>query len=258
MNKKSDFNPEYLKSIPSEFNVTYTWIWSTKITTESIDKKLDELTSAGIKCVYILPLAREFRPERMRTFLEPDYLSEDYFALVKYTANEAFKKGICMWIYDESGWPSGGANYHTVTECPECEVTLIESRKLSLQKEAVTEREIQARVDYGEHMGRLIRDNTFIKLRDFCREKNIALGGHLNLDNLPEGGMLCGHFSHIDCLRRFDVPGIDVIWEQIRYPYGGRKCLNDETENFGFFPRLATSAARQEGKTRALSESLAC
>ena len=50
------------------------------------------------------------------------------------------------------------------------------------------------------------------------------------------------------------MPGIDVIWEQIRYPYGGRLPLDDETLGIGFFTRLAPSAARQAGRNLAMSE----
>ena len=106
-------------------------------------------------------------------------------------------------------------------------------------------------------LGELLRDNAFLKLRNWCRDNGITFGGHLNNDNIAYGGMYCGCFSLVECLRNFDLPGIDVIWEQIRYPYGGRSPLNAESEKFGFFPRLASSAARQTGKVRALSETFA-
>lgn len=55
-------------------------------------------------------------------------------------------------------------------------------------------------------------------------------------------------------MRAFDVPGIDVIWEQISYPENGRCCKDDTVS---FFSRLASSAARQIGKNISLSESFA-
>ena len=68
--------------------------------------------------------------------------------------------------------------------------------------------------------------------------------------------MSCGTFSALDALRKMHVPGVDAIWEQIRYPYGGREPLDDETLGMGFFPRLASSAARQCGRNVAVTESL--
>ncbi len=314
----------------------------------------------------------------MRTFLDPEYLTEEYFALLKYTANECIKRGMIFWLYDEAGWPSGGANYNTVRDYPDAVVKVIKTREKVLKagaaysmpsdtvavfagkerlpeeftpdtdifaeeyyihkmendpnlvdlsdpratdafinntykthfnalgdhfgedipliftdepilmreslpsggfdaflkrygydlrdflyvikgngEEAVTEREIQARLDFGRMKGEQIRDNCFARLRDFSEKCGISFAGHLNKDNVAAGGANCGYFWLVDCLRKFHIPGIDVIWEQIRYPYGGRSPLDEETADFSFFPRLAPSAARQEGKNIALSESFA-
>ncbi len=371
-------NIESINNPPKEFDVIYSWLWSSVITKEGIIKRLDEMVSAGIKCTYVIPLPKDFRPETLRTFLEPEYLSEEFFELIRFAEEEAAKRGIVFWLYDEGGWPSGGANFNTIRECPEAAVDMLKTRERVLKQgesyhapedtvavffgkkrmpesfiaykditveehflkkllispniidltnpkaidtficntyekykealsdsfgkrvpvfftdepavfkgcipkngfetfkkmygydlrdylyvlkgygeEAVTEDEIKARIDYGRMLGELVRDNAFLKLRDWCRKNGIVFGGHLNNDNIAYGGMYCGCFSLVECLRNFDLPGIDVIWEQIRYPHDGRSCLNDETEKFGFFPRLASSAARQTGKTRTLSETFA-
>ena len=374
----SSFNLSEFKNPKRKHSIVYSWLWGSVITREIIDKRLDELLAAGIKSFYIIPLPKDFRPEILRTFLEPEYLSEEFFELIKYTYDGAKARGLELWLYDEGGWPSGGANYSTVRECPEAAIKLIKTRerRLSLGEnyiapedtvatfyekkrlttpfiafkemtveehylkrltdspnlidltceeaidtfigntyakykeclgegfkkdipvfftdeptvmtnslpdgafeeferrygydfrdylyvlkdygsEAVTEEEVKARIDYGRMLGELLRDNGFKKLRDWCRENGTAFGGHLNNDNIAYGGMYCGCFSLVECLRRFDVPGIDVIWEQIRYPYGDRNAVNDETRDFPFFPRLASSAARQTGRVDTLSESLA-
>lgn len=376
--KLNHFSADILKNVPREYDVVYSWIWSSVITREGIDERLHELTLAGIKHVYVIPLPKDFRPEALRTFLDPEYLSEEFFGLISYAEEKANELGIGFWVYDEGGWPSGGANFNTIREYPEAAVTVVKTRERKLRlgeyyelpsdcvavfhgknrlpesftahtdmtleefytqrftsnpniidltnpravdtfinntyekykaclgerfgkrvpvfftdepallqkcipfglfekfearygydlrdylyvlkdygKEAVSKEEIRARIDYGRLIGELIRDNAFTKLRDWCRENGIIYGGHLNNDNIAYGGMYCGCFGLVECLRRFDLPGIDVIWEQIRYPYENRSCLNDETRPFGFFPRLASSAARQEGRVRTLSETFA-
>ena len=375
---KYSFDTEKIKNVPADFDVVYSWLWSSVITKEGITKRLDEMVEAGIKCAYVIPLPKDFRPETLRTFLEPEYLSGEFFELIRYAEEEAAKRGIVFWLYDEGGWPSGGANYTTIRECPEAAVDMVKTRERVLRlgesyrmpedtvavffgkkrmpenfvafkdmtveehylkkflinpnvidltcekaidtfisntyerykdalgenfgkrtpvfftdepavfkgcipkkgfdtfkerygydlrdylyvlkgygEEALTEDEIKARIDYGRMLGELLRDNAFLKLRNWCRDNGITFGGHLNNDNIAYGGMYCGCFSLVECLRNFDLPGIDVIWEQIRYPYGGRSPLNAESEKFGFFPRLASSAARQTGKVRALSETFA-
>ena len=369
---------ENVKNPPKETSFVYCWEWSCRITKEEIDKKLDELYSVGVRGCYIRPLPKDFRPETLRTFLEPEYLSEEFFELVRHATERALALGMDVWIYDEGGWPSGGACTNTLKECPEAapdlieslEITLAAGEKYSLSDGAIalfdgkkrlpdaftaersmtieeyytkpytthpnivdltnpkaidtfinntyekyksalgkklgteitvfftdeptvlknclpkggfdvfyqeygydlrdylfvikglgelatTPEEIKARIDYGRLLGKLLRDNAFAKLRAWCRENGMRFGGHLNNDNIAWGGMFSGCFGLVDCLRKFDAPGIDVIWEQIRYPYENRSPLDDESRKFGFFPRLASSAARQECNKIAISESFA-
>ena len=358
-----------------EFNVSYGWVWNTEVTREGIDERLDGFVEAGIKSLYILPLPKDFRPERLRTFMSPEYLTTEFFDLVEYAVRGGSKRGIEIWIYDEGGWPSGGACYETVRKNPAAMLKSIGKRSINLIcdqrfkpgedfiavfdgkrrlpdnyianhditvteyyvkrsiengnrvdntslsatetfientyeaykarvgdlfgealplfftdepgiprdalaeneielfiKEygydlrdyvyvvegsgelAVTEAEIKARIDHFTLLGKLFRENTCRALYDWCEKNGVYYSGHLDLDNRPWGGMAKGYFSHIDLLRKFHVPGIDVIWEQIRYPHGDLGAVDDETLGYGFFPRLAPSAARQEGRNLALTE----
>jgi len=369
------FDRTLMKNPPLECNVSYSWLWNAPITKDGIDKRLSEFLEAGIKSLYILPLPKDFRPETLRTFLDPEYLSDEFWELVDYAIRKCVELGIKPWIYDEGGWPSGGACYNTVRENPKAKMKVIEKREIELfadhrfmpednfialfngkhrlpsdyiasrdvtltayyvkefiengnrvdftnasvtdtfinntyekykeyvgdlfgqtlpliftdepglyrysvadnefelfEKEygydlrdyvyviegngelAVTEKEKQARIDHFILIGKLFRENTFRKLRDWCEKNNVYYSGHVDIDNRPYGGMSKGYYSLVDALRNFHVPGIDVIWEQIRYPYGDRAPVDDETLGMGFFPRLASSAARQEGRNLALTE----
>lgn len=121
---------------------------------------------------------------------------------------------------------------------------------------ADTEEEIRARIDFGTYVNRLYLKNTFDKISKWCESNGIAYSGHLMADNYPHAN-ICGSFSILNTLKRMHIPGIDVIWEQIRLPYGGRRPVDaEETEKMPFFPILARSAARQMGRNIALSESL--
>ena len=360
-----------------EYEICWLWTWNAPISREGIDSRLDEFLRAGIKSLYVLPLPKDFRPEYLRTFLDPEYLSEGYFELIEYAIRRATGLGMQMWIYDEGGWPSGGACFNTVHENPEAKMKVLAKREVALEcderfkpgdghialfdgkrrltsdhissrrvtlteyyvrefvengnrvdntslsatktfinntyekyKErvgdlfgeiipimftdepgllreslaldefeifkqeygydlvdyiyaiddvtlAVTEKEIQARIDHFKLLGKLFKKNTTKPLSEWCEKAGIYFSGHLDIDNRPWGGMAKGYFSHLDLLREFHVPGIDVIWHQIRYPHGGRAPVDDETLGFGFFPRFASSAARQRGRILALTESLA-
>ena len=376
MNIKNNgkFDRELLKSPPRDCNVAYSWTWNGPVTREGIDERLAGFARAGIRCLYILPLPKDFRPERLRTFLWPEYLTEEFFDLVRYALLRARELGIYAWIYDEGGWPSGGACGNTVRSNPEARLEGLAKKEITLEGDqrftpfpgfvalfngkrrlpddyiapcamtltvyyavdettdgnrvdgtslsatetfidntyeayksavgdmfgedlplfftdepgllrqtlakgifekfideygydlrdyvyviedngamALTDREIRARIDWATLTGKLYVENTFAPLHDWCEKSGVYYSGHLDLDNRPWGAVAKGYFSFIECLRKMHVPGIDVIWEQIRLPYDG-SCLDDETRGMGFFPRLAASAAHAEGRNLALTE----
>lgn len=87
----------------------YIWVWNDACTRELIDEQLDEMQRLGIRAFYILPEPKEFRPDSMPTRLAPDYLSPAYFALCAYAIEQGGVRGMRCWLYDEGGWPSGGA-----------------------------------------------------------------------------------------------------------------------------------------------------
>ena len=369
------FDIRSLATPPAECEVTYTWIWNEPITREGIDERLSGFLEAGIRSLYILPIPIDFRPESSRSYLFPDYLTKEFWDMVEYALRKCVSLGIKPWIYDEGGWPSGGACYNTLRENPKAktkhlskeEITLFADKRFCpshegfialfrgkkrlpddyiassdnmltayyvtekasncrvdytnpsvtdtflnntyegykkivgdlfgndipliftdepglmrdslaenefelfekeygydlrdylyvIEKDGVlaqTEAEKQARADHLLLLGKLTRRNTFDRIRTWCEKNGVLYGGHLDIDNRPYGGTTKGYFSLLYGLRALHVPGIDVIWEQIRYPYGGRSPVNDETSTMKFFPRIAPSAAHQEGRNVALTE----
>lgn len=369
-NRLSSFSPEVFKSPGAEYHPTYAWVWNTDITKEGIDRQLADFLEAGIHSLYVIPFPKEFRPTIMKTDLTPPYLSEEFFDLISYALHKGADMGMVLWIYDEGGWPSGGACGHTLKENPEAAVNVLKTRTVllaagSVYKKAegtiasfiekkriedgftaeqdteiaeyftvptlengnrvdytnpsvtdtfikntyepykaavgdlfgerlpiiftdepgqmpfsipkgffarfteeygydlrdflyavldthsVEEEERRVRIDYARLIGKLMNECTFKRLGAWCEKNGVAYGGHLDNEHVPNGGIKNGYFSHLDCLRSFAVPGIDVIWDQIRYP---REDTVPMAEGSTFFPRIAPSAARQSGNRIALSE----
>ena len=116
-----------------------------------------------------------------------------------------------------------------------------------------TDAEHRAYSDYVMLCGELVRENYFIPMRDWLRAHGMRSTGHLDRDNTTAGCVDLRYGNVMETLRAFDVPGIDVIWSQIAYPAGGKSC----PEGNEFFPRTASSAARQIGHNTAMSESFA-
>ena len=100
----------------NEFYPVYGWTWNEVLTREGIKEQIDEMHSKNILGVYVIPHSKDFRPNSMVTNLKPEYLSDEYFALLSYAVDYANEKGIKFWIYDESGWPSGNANFNVTKD----------------------------------------------------------------------------------------------------------------------------------------------
>jgi len=120
-------------------------------------------------------------------------------------------------------------------------------------KEPQSEKEYQAKSDYIMLCGELVRNNYFKKMREWLNANNMLSTGHIDNDHTVGGTVSNRYGNRMSVLREFDIPGVDEIWGQIEFPENGRSCpMGNE-----FFPRLASSAARQQGHSRALSESFA-
>lgn len=82
---------------------------------KQIDEKLDQLTSLGFGGVVT-----------NSRFSDTDYLqNSDDWELFKYTLDQLQKRGLRAWIYDENGYPSGGAGGLTLAENPDYECRAI-------------------------------------------------------------------------------------------------------------------------------------
>ncbi len=97
----------------------YVWVWNDVCIREIIDKQLAEMQNLGIRAFYILPEPKNFRPGSMPTNLTPEYLSDEFFELCAYAVQEANELGMLCWLYDEGGWPSGGACGKVIKDHPE-------------------------------------------------------------------------------------------------------------------------------------------
>ena len=123
-----------LKNPEAMYWPAYFYCWNDVLSEDSIVQQIQDMAAMGAKSVCPLPEPKEFRPETMQTWLEPDYLSPGYMAMYKKMAEEVSKLGMRMWLYDEGGWPSGGACGKVVQQHPElasqrlqCETAVVEA-----------------------------------------------------------------------------------------------------------------------------------
>ena len=87
----------------------YFWYLNTKMEPAVLKAQLREMRRQNVTHVCPHPWPPEFRPEKMPSDMEPEYLSDAYFERFKIIFDECKRLGIVCCLYDEGGWPSGGA-----------------------------------------------------------------------------------------------------------------------------------------------------
>ena len=126
------FDPELLLNPPRDLSVVYSWVWNDKLDKDTIKRQLDEFADAGIYALYVIPEPPNFRPRSLKTYLEPEYMSDEFLAYYRAAVEYAEKVGISLWLYDEGGWPSGGACGLTARLCDKSAPLVICSREVTL------------------------------------------------------------------------------------------------------------------------------
>ena len=87
----------------------YFWMWNDRLDAGRLRAQLDDMAAHGMRSICIHPFPRDFRPGVFETGMDPDYLTDGYFAVFSNVVDRAAELGMNVWLYDEGGWPSGGA-----------------------------------------------------------------------------------------------------------------------------------------------------
>ena len=101
----------------------------------------------------------------------------------------------------------------------------------------------RAAIDYREVVSQLFVERYLLPLRDWCRKHHMLSGGHFNGEDEWFHYENMGFGNILQSLRALDLPGVDMIWRQL-YP----------GERLHPFPKLASSAAHQNGTRPVLGE----
>ena len=129
------FSQIEFKHPPVDCSPIYTWVWNGPLTREETDSQLGEMKRMGIKAFYILPQPQMFRAATIPTYLQPDYLTTPYFEEYRYAIQKAGELGMTTWLYDEGGWPSGGAANRVLFQYPELAKRNLASRTMTYDKD---------------------------------------------------------------------------------------------------------------------------
>lgn len=85
------------------------WMWNDRLELPRLYAQLEDMRRHGIRNVCVHPFPKDFRPDSCPSRLEPDYLSEGFLSVFSNVVCRAAALGMHAYLYDEGGWPSGGA-----------------------------------------------------------------------------------------------------------------------------------------------------
>ena len=91
------------------FSPGYFWMWNAKLEPAKLIAQLEDMRAHGIRSVCIHPFPKLFRLGKFDSDMEPDYLTPGYLEAFAQVVKRARELGMDAWLYDEGGWPSGGA-----------------------------------------------------------------------------------------------------------------------------------------------------
>jgi len=103
------FDPRRFSEPDSMFSPGYFWMWNAKLDVAKLNAQLDDMVAHGVRSVCIHPFPKNFRPDKFQTDMSPDYLTPEYFLVFSNVVDHIAALGMSTWLYDEGGWPSGGA-----------------------------------------------------------------------------------------------------------------------------------------------------
>ena len=185
------------------------WVWDGTVTKAFLDFSITDLKNHGFGGVMAHP----------RYGLTNNYLSEEWFDLIRYTVDKTKELGMDFWIYDENSFPSGFAGGHVPAGMPESynqgsslhEVSLNTLKKENLEKYvAIYE----------------INGDNYNNITDKAGEYAGKSGNYLAYEKVTyqKGSAWNAGFSYVDLL----VPGVTEYFLKVTIEDGYKPSIGDE------------------------------
>ena len=107
--KEPRLSPELFEHPTSEYRGTPFWAWNGKLEKEELKRQIEIFQEMGFGGFHM----------HVRTGLETEYLSEEYMDDIRFCIDEAKKRGMIAYLYDEDRWPSGSCGGQVTMDHPE-------------------------------------------------------------------------------------------------------------------------------------------
>jgi hypothetical protein len=127
----------HFASPPPEYCATTTWGWDGPITEELIARDLDTIKARGLR---VATIEAGYRMENA------PYLSDGWFALIRYAAEQAKARDMRLWIIDEGKYPSGFAGGKFSAERPDLRMQALMTERIDAAAGETISRELASEV----------------------------------------------------------------------------------------------------------------
>ncbi len=95
------------------------WLLNGRLTPERMRDQIRQMHERGCGGFFLHPMGERFRLGDFIAGIDPPYLSDEYFGMIRLAVEAAAEHGLYAWLYDEGGWPSGTAQGRVVEGHPE-------------------------------------------------------------------------------------------------------------------------------------------
>jgi len=136
-----EFDIRKFQQPPQEYRIHPFWFWNGEMSEEEIRRQYDEMADKGVGGVFICA----------RQGLTIPYLSQGWFDKVRFAVEEAKKRNLHVWLYDEYPYPSGIAGGEVTLRHPEAKHYTLEHMTKRVQGGTVFSLELPwARILYAK------------------------------------------------------------------------------------------------------------
>ncbi len=90
------------------YSPAFFWMWNCRLDAAALCARLEDMHAHGLRNVCIHPFPKGFRTW-FYTEMSPDYMTREYLDVFAKVVRRAGELGMHAYLYDEGGWPSGGA-----------------------------------------------------------------------------------------------------------------------------------------------------
>lgn len=108
-NTEPTLSNELFQNPTSEYRGTPFWAWNGKLDDQELKEQIDHFQTMGLGGFHM----------HVRTGMDSPYLSEEFMNHIHFCVEEARKRGMLAWLYDEDRWPSGTAGGRVTKGQPE-------------------------------------------------------------------------------------------------------------------------------------------